>query len=231
MTQGMRSRLIADAVDAQRQPSCNALRLTHVTVSHDGGFDLNRDLIRSLVAALVCVVALSVAASPVRAQSVAQPRSWTVTPFLHTSVGIGDPAPHDSVGVGVAVAYDWTYNLGFEGEIGHLFDVAGDTNVVDWSVSNFSANAVYHFDVKRFTPYATLGIGIERSSQDIKDPDPLALITDFSSTEVAFNFGGGVKYPINARWVARGDVRRFQANDIAPDFWRLYGGLTFVMKK
>jgi opacity protein-like surface antigen len=188
-------------------------------------------LIRSSVAVVVSVVALSIAALPAGAQSIAQPRSWTVTPFLQTSLGMGDPAPDDSLGLGVAVAYDWTFNLGFEGEISHLFDVAGDTNVVDWSVSNFSANALYHFDVKRFTPYVTLGMGIERSSQDVKDPDSLALIGDFSSTEVAFNFGGGVKYPINARWVARGDVRRFQANDIAPDFWRLYGGLTFVMKK
>jgi opacity protein-like surface antigen len=231
MTQAMPGRLIADAADASRQPSCNALRLIQLTLSCDGGSGLNRDSIRSCVAALVCFVAASAAASPARAQSIAQPRSWTVTPFLHTSLGIGDPAPDDSVGLGVAVAYDWTYNLGFEGEISHLFDVAGDTNDIDWSVSNFSANAVYHFDVKRFTPYATLGIGIERSSQDLKNPDPLALVADLSSTEVAFNFGGGVKYPLNARWLARGDLRRFQANDIAPDYWRLYGGLTFVMKK
>jgi hypothetical protein len=48
---------------------------------------------------------------------------------------------------------------------------------------------------------------------------------------VAFNFGGGVKYPINDRLLARADVRRFQANDQAPDYWRLYGGLTWVVKR
>jgi aspartate aminotransferase len=45
------------------------------------------------------------------------------------------------------------------------------------------------------------------------------------------NFGGGVKYPLAPRWIARGDVRRFQANDTAPDYWRLYGGITWVLRK
>jgi opacity protein-like surface antigen len=191
---------------------------------------LKRDSKRSLVA-VVMFLAACAATSEAAAQSIAQPRSWTVTPFLHTSVGVGDPAPDDSGGIGVAVGYDWTYNLGFEGEISHLFDVEGSTDDIDWSITNFSLNAVYHFDVKRLTPYATFGIGVERSSFDLKNPDPLVLIVDPSSTEVAINFGGGVKYSISSRWVARGDLRRFQANDIAPDYWRLYGGLTFVMKR
>ena len=160
------------------------------------------------------------------AQSVAEARTWTVTPFLGTSMGLGDPANNDSLGLGVAVGYDWTSNLGFEGELSHLFDVAGDTDDLDWSVTNFSANALYHFDVKRVTPYATFGIGFERSALDVKNPDVLAL-TIPSSTEVSYNFGGGVKYPITPRLLARGDLRRFNANDLAPDYWRLYGGITF----
>jgi opacity protein-like surface antigen len=149
-----------------------------------------------------------------------------VTPFLGTSIGLGDPADNDSLALGVAVAYDWTSNLGFEGELNHLFDVAGDTDDLDWSVTNFSANALYHFDVKRVTPYATFGIGFERSSLDIKNPDILALYPA-SSTEISYNFGGGVKYPISPRMFARGDLRRVNANDLAPDYWRLYGGITF----
>ena len=177
-------------------------------------------------AALACLTA-----APAAAQSVARPGAWTVTPFLHTSIGAGDPAPDDSLGLGVAVGYDLSENLGFEGEISHLFDVAGDSAGVDWSVTNFSANAVYHFDVRRFTPYATFGLGFERSSFGLKDPDPLALVADPSSSEVAINFGGGVKYPINDRWIARADLRRFQANDLAPDYWRLYGGLTIGLRR
>jgi hypothetical protein len=76
-------------------------------------------------------------ASNAAAQSIAQPRSWTLTPFLHTSAGVGDPAPENSGGFGVAVGYDLTSNLGFEGEISHLFDVAGDTDDVDWLITKF----------------------------------------------------------------------------------------------
>ena|SRR5688572_5897020 len=172
------------------------------------------------------LVLLIAASENAAAQSVAQPRTWNVTPLLGTSMGIGEPASDDSLGLGVAVAYDWTSNLGFEGELGHLFDVAGETDDVDWSITNFSANALYHFDVKRVTPYATFGIGFERSSVGVKNPDVLALTVP-SSTEVSYNFGGGVKYPITPRVLVRGDVRRFNANDLAPDFWRLSGGVTF----
>ena len=56
-----------------------------------------------------------------------------------------------------------TSNIGFEGELGHLFDIAGDDEAVDWSVTNFSGNFIYHFDVKHVTPYATFGIGFEHS--------------------------------------------------------------------
>jgi opacity protein-like surface antigen len=167
-------------------------------------------------------------AVPASAQSVTQPRTWTVTPFLGTSLGMGEPAEDASLGVGVAVGYDWTANLGFEGELGYLFDVAGELNAVDWSLTNFSFNALYNFDVRRVTPYATAGLGWERSSVDVTDPNLLALFEDFSSTEITFNFGGGVKYPLNDRLLARADLRRFQANDLAPDYWRLYGGVTWV---
>jgi len=168
-------------------------------------------------------------AQPAAAQSVAEPRSVTVTPFLNatfgTSNGLGG-----SLGIGAAVGYDLTPNLGFEGEFSHAFDVLGDNGNADWSLTTFSGNVVYHFDVKNVTPYATFGLGYERSSIDVKVPDPLALLpTD--STELAYNFGGGVKYPITDRLLARADLRRFQANDLAPDHWRLYGGLSFWVKK
>ena len=174
----------------------------------------------------VVLVGTLLGARPAAAQSVAEPKTWTVTPFLGASMGLGDPANNDSLGIGAAVAYDWTSNLGFEGEFGHLFDVAGDTDALDWSVTNVSANAIYHFDVRRFTPYATFGIGFEHSSLDIKDPNILALFPA-SSTEVSYNFGGGVKYPITPRLLVRGDIRRFNTNDLAPDYWRVYGGITY----
>jgi opacity protein-like surface antigen len=176
----------------------------------------------------VVVVFAAVVFSPcvALAQSIAQPRTWTATPFLN--VAGGTSAPTGSAGFGAAVAYDWTSNLGFEGEIAHLFDVAGTDDNVDWSVTNVSANVVYHFDVVRVTPYATAGVGFERSSVHVDHPDPVALIQP-SGTEVALNFGGGAKYPISSQLLVRADFRRFQANDLAPDYWRLYGGLTFTV--
>jgi opacity protein-like surface antigen len=179
---------------------------------------------------VLATVALLVGAASAAAQSLPESRTWSVTPFLDTSIGMGDPANDNSLGLGVAVSYDWTRNLGFEGEIGHLFDVAGENADVDWSISTFSANALYHFDTQYVTPYATLGLGLERSAFEVKNPDVLALYPDLSSTEFTVNFGGGVKYALNDRWQARADLRRFQANDIAPDHWRLYAGVMFKMR-
>jgi opacity protein-like surface antigen len=163
------------------------------------------------------------------AQSIAQPGMWTVSPFLGGSVGINDDfGAGNSFGIGAGVGYDLTAIIGFEGEVGYLFDVAGDTGNLDWSITNVSGNFLYHFDVRHVTPYATFGIGVEHSSLDEKDTDPVALVIP-SSTEISFNFGGGVKYPLTDSLLVRGDLRRFQSNDFAPDYWRLYAGLTFVL--
>ena len=52
-----------------------------------------------------------------------------------------------------------------------------------------------------------------------------------SSTEVGWHLGGGVKVPLGDRLLARADLRRFQVNDLAPDHWRFYGGITFWIKR
>lgn len=180
--------------------------------------------------ALVGALALIPSVAAAQAQSAAEPRTVTMTPFLSGSFGTSNNLG-SSLGAGFAVAYDWTRNLGFEFEIGHVFDVAGDDDNLDWSLTNISVNAIYHFDgVPRVTPYATLGIGSERSSPDFEVPNPAAL-TVGSSTEVAWNVGAGVKVPVGERLLARADLRRFQVNDFAPDHWRLYGGLTFWIKR
>lgn len=178
---------------------------------------------------VLSAAAASLTVSEASAQSVARSRTWTVGPFLGTSAGVNDDGgAGNSFGIGAAVGYDLTPNVGFEGEVGHLFDVAGDNDNIDWSITNISGNVLYHFDVRRVTPYATFGLGFERSSVDVKDPDPVALVIP-SSTEMSFNFGGGVKYPINESLLLRGDLRRFEANDLAPDYWRVYAGLTFIL--
>lgn len=179
--------------------------------------------------ALVGALALIPSAAHAQSQSVAEARTVTITPFIGVSFGTsGDLG--SSLGAGFGIGYDWTRNLGVELELGHVFDVAGDDDNLDWSLTNISANAIYHFDVPRVTPYATLGIGWERSNPDFEVPDPLALTTG-STTEIAWNIGGGVKVPFGERLLARGDIRRFQVNDSAPNHWRLYGGLTFWIKR
>lgn len=169
------------------------------------------------------------AQSPPSSQSLAEPNTATVTPFLSTAFGTSQKLG-GSLGIGVAVGYDLTRNVGFEGEIGHVFDVLGNDANQDSSITNYSANGVYHFDVSRFTPYATLGLGIEHVGRSVKNPDPLA-IYQASGTEVAYNFGGGVKYPVSERFLARADLRRFQSTDLSPNYWRLYAGLTFWIKR
>jgi opacity protein-like surface antigen len=163
------------------------------------------------------------------AQSVAEPHTITVTPFVGGAFGTSQDLGA-SGGIGVAVGYDMTPNLGVEGEFAHLFDVAGNDANVDSPVQNYSGNVIYHFNVRRITPYATFGLGIEHIGRSVKNPDVLALSAP-PSTEVAYNLGGGVKYSITQNFLARGDLRRFQANDLAPDYWRLYGGLTWWIKR
>jgi OOP family OmpA-OmpF porin len=186
-------------------------------------------LIRTRLSSITLALATLIPTSAFAQQAAVEPNTVTVTPFLSVSFGTPDDLG-SSLGIGAGVEYDWTRNLGFEFEVARVFDVAGDTENVDWSLTNFSANVIYHFDrVPRFTPYATFGLGWERSNIDFEAGDE-----DFdldSSTEVAWNFGGGVKYPLTDRIVARADLRRFQVNDEAPDHWRLYGGLTFWIKR
>lgn len=185
-------------------------------------------MIRSFVTgAMTAALALTLPMTAHAQQQAVEPNTVTVTPFLSASFGL--PGNLDSsLGIGAGIGYDLTRDLGFEFEMARVFDVAGNDDLVDWSLTNFSVNANYYFSrVPRFTPYATFGIGWERSAVDVDDPG----IDLDSATEVAWNIGGGVKFPINDRFVARADLRRFQVNDDAPDHWRLYGGISFWIKR
>lgn len=164
------------------------------------------------------------------AQTVAEPNTVTVTPFLSASFGVSGNLDN-SIGLGVGVGYDLTPNLGVEFELGHVFDVVGKDDNLDWSLTTYSGNLLYYFNrVPRVLPYATFGIGWERSNLDFDVIDP-TVITIPSSTEIAWNVGGGAKMELNDRLLVRGDIRRFQVNDLAPDHWRAYAGLTFFVKR
>jgi opacity protein-like surface antigen len=182
-----------------------------------------------------CLSIMLVTAAPASAQSVAEPHTVTVTPFLSTSFGVSQNLDR-SLGFGAAVGYDLTSFFGVEFEFGHVFDVVNDDNVVDWSLTNYSVNGLYYFNVPRVTPYATFGFGWERSNPKYNVPTgplQLSFVPELPqpTTEVAWNIGGGVKAEITDRLIARADLRRFQVNDMAPDHWRLYGGLSFFIKR
>lgn len=180
-------------------------------------------------------VAAQEAAPPV-AQPVVQPaiepRTVTVTPFVSVSFGTSNDLG-SSLGLGAAVEYDFTRNFGAEFEYAYVFDVAGDDENLDFHLMNISGSLLYHFNVPRMprlAPYALLGLGWEDSNPEVQNPDPLVLYPS-DSTEIAWHFGGGAKYALNERLVLRADLRRFQVNDLAPDHWRFYGGVTFWIKR
>jgi OmpA-OmpF porin, OOP family len=167
-------------------------------------------------------------AAPAHAQSaLPEPNTFDITPFVGFGLGFGDEAldpfdPGSSFLLGVAVGYNFTTNLSVEGELGIIPDIVGDTNNVDLGITTFSANGVYHFDTQsKIVPYATFGLGFGSMSIDANDLD------EDSNTEFLINLGGGVKYPVTDRLQVRGDLRYFSINDENPNFWRVYGGVTF----
>lgn len=186
-------------------------------------------LVRGNLVMGAVVAAGLVIASPAHAQPSAlpEPNTFELTPFIGFGFGFSndDGLPDLSDGaftLGVAGAYNFTTQLAVEGELGIVPDIAGDTNGADVNVQTFSANGVYHFDTRSaVVPYATLGLGFGRTHAEI------AGVGDDSQTEFAVNLGGGVKYPINDRLAVRGDLRYFNVNDENPNFWRIYGGVTF----
>jgi opacity protein-like surface antigen len=149
--------------------------------------------------------------------------SVEVTPFLGFSFGSDQEGP--SLALGAGVGYNYTPQLAFEGEIGILPDLEGETDDVDLGVTTFSANVVYHFDTAtQYVPYATAGIGFGRQSLEIAGLDD-------ASTELAVNIGGGVKVAVNDRFTVRGDLRYFNINDENPNFWRITGGVVFRFRR
>ena len=87
---------------------------------------------------------------------------------------------------------------------------------------------MYHFTGNdRFLPYATAGLGLMRTSTDIELGSNE--IVDASNEELAFNVGGGLKAHLTRRAHLRGDIRFFNGGDVDDNFWRAYGGVTFML--
>ncbi len=174
---------------------------------------------------LAAALALSAAtAVPAAAQApVTEAGTWTATPFL--SLTFGGAGDSTSLGVGGAVGYDVTDLLSVEGELAYVFDLAGDSDVTDWSVTSLSGNALYHFPLENgWAPYATAGLTFARSHLTIADATA-------ATAEFGVNLGGGIKMGLTDTLTARADLRYFKYVDTAPDGFRLYGGLTWRVRR
>jgi opacity protein-like surface antigen len=170
-------------------------------------------------------LALSAAtALPAAAQApVSEPGMGRLTPFV--SLTFGGDGRTSSLGLGGAAGYDITEVLSLEAELAYVFDLMGDSDEIDLKVLTGAANVLYHFPLENgITPYATAGLGFARVARDTTRGD-------VSSTEVGFNFGGGVKIPLTEGLAARGDFRHFAHADQAPDGFRIYGGLTWRVRR
>lgn len=182
-----------------------------------------------LPAALALVTAL--AAAPAAAQTtspVVEPGTWSATPFL--SLTFGGNGDTSSLGIGGAASYDLTELFTVEGELAYVFDLVGDNDDVDWSVLSVGGNVLYHFPLASgMAPYATGGLGFARSSFNVAGFEGATL--DDDATEFGFNFGGGLKAPLTDTLAARGDIRYFKYIDEGPDGWRIYGGLTWKLRR
>jgi opacity protein-like surface antigen len=172
-----------------------------------------------------CVLVLSlIAPASALAQGAMAPlpperEGLTLTPFLASSFG-GDLRSSPAT-VGAALGYGANERISLEAEFGVAPSARqGQVIEVDSSVWTLSGNVLYHFARANVTPYVVAGLGLVSANPDV----PLGIDVQ-DTTSFAWNFGGGVKSALSERFGLRADLRYMNANDAAPDHWRLYGGL------
>ena len=155
-----------------------------------------------------------------------EPGAWTLTPWV--GAGFGGDLEDGTLGVGVAVSYNWDSRVSFEGEFMSLPSAAVEVlPTIDTTVWNFTGSVLYHFAERPNMPYVGAGIGFGRGSTELEDDDPLLAVLglDQSSTEFVFNVGGGLKRALSDTTSVRGDIRYFTGDGLVPSFLRLYVGI------
>jgi opacity protein-like surface antigen len=157
-----------------------------------------------------------------RAQSPVQPGAWTISPLLGVAFDNDGDA---SLSLAGAVDYYVTPEFALEGELGHVFDTAPDDANVDASLTTAHASVLYIFDAA-LRPYVAAGIGAGHYSVEVTRPQ-----ATFDTTEIGFNLGAGVIYPLDSRLGVRGDFRYFKHIDNVPSSWRLSGGVTLKLSE
>jgi len=166
---------------------------------------------------LMCLAACPGVAS---AQSPLAADTWLLSP----SIGIafnpdGDPSLSAAVGAG----YPVTPTFAVEGELGHLFDMASDDPGVDASLTTVHGSLLYFLETGGpVLPYFAAGLGVGRYSVD-------APPFEGGTTELGFNLGAGVTYPMADNVWLRGDFRYFKHIDEVPSAWRFSIGVTLPL--
>jgi opacity protein-like surface antigen len=153
-----------------------------------------------------------------------EPEAFTFTPFI----GIGTSGDYENTptALGAALGYGIDTRWAVEGELSFLPNgEQGDILEFETSVWTLSGNVLYHFLQEDFTPYATFGLGWMGASADFEDTDLDLFFDDDTANKFAWNWGAGIKTAMNQNWGVRGDLRFFNGEDLAPDHWRLYGGV------
>ena len=162
---------------------------------------------------------------PAFAPLMPEPEGLTLTPFL--GFGFAGDFENTPASFGAALGYGMNSRVSVEGEL--YFAPGGEQGELvefDSSVWSASANVLYHFLQQDFTPYVTGGIGLLGADTEAEST---GLIGDDTSTEFAWNWGGGVKSAISDRFGLRADLRYINGDELAPDHWRMYAG--FVIRR
>ena len=174
---------------------------------------------RFALAPVVILAAVLMTAAPDVAH--AQPPLQRDTWLLSAALGLAlDADASPSLTIHGAAAYPLTSDLAIEGELGHVFDIAPGNVNVDSSLTTFHATALYFINTSYvLTPYLAAGIGAGKYSVEVAP-------AKFSTTEVGFNLGAGVTYPVGRATYFRGDFRYVKHIDDVPSVWRFTGGVT-----
>jgi hypothetical protein len=166
------------------------------------------------------VLVLAGVVSPAFAQLPLSEGEWYVTPTVGLAL---DGDADSSLAIAGSAMYLLTPNIAVEGEIGHVFDVAPGDADVDSSLTTVHGSAVYFIDTGHVAiPYLSGGLGIGKFSHDVVLPP-----VEINQTEIGFDLGGGLVYPLGDGILARGDLRIFKHIDNVPTVWRFGAAISF----
>jgi len=152
-------------------------------------------------------------------QSLLDQPGWLVTPILGLAI---DEDADPSLTIAGALGHRITDRIAVEGELGHVFDLAPGDADVDSSLTTVHGSVLYVLTTDYFVaPYVIGGIGVAKFRQEVTSAP-----ASIHQTEIGFNLGGGITYPLSDRTSARGDFRFFKHIDDVPTVWRFAVALT-----